>query len=188
MYPLLEKRCQSDGCSVLCRNLGPVGEGGFGTRIVAWVRWLMCNSPCQADLVRCRPNRGPGSQTAHSTGAVSPMPFPYCASTVTLKDLFPVAVITLALLLTVPTGVPISAMWWVLFFPFYEQSPLRPGLRPPAHFTQATKCPGIFIFAQSLPTWCWTFICDLYTVSVSTINLKLFHLVGEGVCFWSKVC
>lgn len=102
----------------------------------------MWQKSCQV-IVRYR--RDPGSQTGYNSGSISLLSLPYCASTLTLKDPFPVAVITLALLLTVPTGVPISAVWWVLFFLFYEQSPLRTGLRPPAYFQQATKCCGFFI-------------------------------------------
>lgn len=101
--------------------------------------------PCQADVVWCRPRRGQGAELPVALSSLSPMPLPYCASTVTLKDPFPVTLITLAWLLTVTTGVPISAMWWGLFFHSNEQSPLRTGLTPPAYFMQATKCHGIFI-------------------------------------------
>lgn len=65
------KTCQIPGSCVPCRDLGPVPEGIFDVQGVVLVRWLMCKSPWQTDLVRCRPNRGSMSRTDRSTGALS---------------------------------------------------------------------------------------------------------------------
>lgn len=139
LYSLTEK-CQI--CTLQRFRICSEGVGALQT--FAWVGQLVCKVLVRlmfsAALVQVRELICPWLWSW-----LSPMLLPYCASTVTLKDPFPEAVVTLAQLLTVTTGVPISAMWRGLFFLSNELSPLRTGLTPLAYFMQAIKCCGIFI-------------------------------------------
>lgn len=53
-------------------------------------------SPCQADVVWCRPSGDQGAELPVALELLSPMLLPCRASAVTLKDPFPVAAVTLA--------------------------------------------------------------------------------------------
>lgn len=81
--------------SVPCRGLGSVPEGVGALQTFAWVGWLVCKVLVRlvfgAALAQVRELMCPWRWSW-----LSPMLLPYCASTATLKDPFPEAVVTLA--------------------------------------------------------------------------------------------